>query len=532
METRGARRKSQGLPRKAPAYAKTGGKKELTTKDGHWSGAKKGGARGDSFLANAGSTLFVLAIILTTPFIAVIVYVRSIAARGSRPKARPRIRPRLKSIHDDDVRLFLTPFALFSSFFASSRRNDRWHAFVNLDGSLQAIVQAFQKKGLALIPEIWPSTSKRAWQLLGSYAAFEALLQVYLPGKRFEATTTANGNVPVYKANGVQSLVVTVVAFFICWRFELTSPKEIYDLFGEMLAGMAIFSIFFCVFLQIKGHVAPTDEDSGSCGNPIYDFWWGMELYPKLGPLNVKQFTNCRFGMMAWAILPIIFACYQYERDGYLADSVAVTTLLMSVYNFKFFLWETGYFNSMDIQHDRAGYYICWGCLVWVPAVYASPALYVASVTPPVSLGATRSLAITFLGLLSIWVNYDSDLQRQLFRASKGKKKVWGKKPLMIEAEYKVLKNDEWVTKKSLLLASGWWGVARHFHYLPEITASFFWTAPALFDKLPPYLYVVFLTILLIDRSMRDDLRCSLKYGKHWKKYCELVPYKIVPGIF
>lgn len=104
METRGARRKSQGLPRKAPAYAKTGGKKELTTKDGHWSGAKKGGARGDSFLANAGSTLFVLAIILTTPFIAVIVYVRSIAARGSRPKARPRIRPRLESIHDDDVR--------------------------------------------------------------------------------------------------------------------------------------------------------------------------------------------------------------------------------------------------------------------------------------------------------------------------------------------------------------------------------------------------------------------------------------------
>jgi len=41
----------------------------------------------------------------------------------------------------------------------------------------------------------------------------------------------------------------------------------------------------------------------------------------------------------------------------------------MCIYNFKFFLWETGYFNSMDIQHDRAGYYICWGCLVWVPAV-------------------------------------------------------------------------------------------------------------------------------------------------------------------
>ena len=61
-----------------------------------------------------------------------------------------------------------------------------------------------------------------------------------------------------------------------------------------------------------------------------------------------------RFGMMAWALLPIIFACHQWARDGFLADSVAVCVALMCIYNFKFFLWETGYFNSMDIQHDRA----------------------------------------------------------------------------------------------------------------------------------------------------------------------------------
>merc|ERR1719409_582261 len=166
------------------------------------------------------------------------------------------------------------------------------------------------------------------------------------------------------------------------------------------------------------------------------------------------------------------------------------------------------------------------------PAVYASPALYIASVKPAVTLGAPVSAMFLILGLLSIWINYDSDRQRQTFRSTNGKALVWGKKPVIVHAEYQVLKNDRWVTKKSILLASGWWRIARHFHYLPEITASFFWTAPALFAKLPPYLYVVFLTVLLIDRAMRDDQRCSLKYGKHWKKYCELVPYKIVPGVF
>ncbi|KAF5807426.1 putative 7-dehydrocholesterol reductase [Helianthus annuus] len=39
----------------------------------------------------------------------------------------------------------------------------------------------------------------------------------------------------------------------------------------------------------------------------------------------------------------------------------------------------------MDIAHDRAGFYICWGCLVWVPSIYTSPGMYL--VNHPVSLG-------------------------------------------------------------------------------------------------------------------------------------------------
>ena len=89
--------------------------------------------------------------------------------RGTATK--PNVFPFLNRLtRDPAVSRF--PFA-----FAHVRR---WHTFVNLDGSLSAIADAFGKKGLALIPEIWPSTSPRAWQLLGAYALFEALLQVYL----------------------------------------------------------------------------------------------------------------------------------------------------------------------------------------------------------------------------------------------------------------------------------------------------------------------------------------------------------------
>ena len=114
--------------------------------------------------------------------------------------------------------------------------------------------------------------------------------------------------------------------------------------------------------------MAPSSTDSGSCGSWLYDFYWGMELYPLLGPLDIKVFTNCRFGMMAWPYLLLCFAAKQYETYGYVADSMVASLVVFMAYLVKFYMWETGYWGSMDIQHDRAGYYICWGCLVRPPA--------------------------------------------------------------------------------------------------------------------------------------------------------------------
>ena len=178
----------------------------------------------------------------------------------------------------------------------------------------------------------------------------------------------------------------------------------------------------------------------------------------------------------------------------------------------------------MDIQHDRAGYYICWGCMVWVPCIYTAPTMWL--VEHPVNLGLPLAALITFLGVLCVWINYDADRQRQNFRKTNGREKVWGRAPTIVHATYKA---ENGKPKESILLASGWWGLARHFHYVPEISASFFWSAPALFTHLQPYFYVVYLIVLLTDRSVRDDARCRSKYGKYWEEYCSLVPDKIVP---
>lgn len=51
-----------------------------------------------------------------------------------------------------------------------------------------------------------------------------------------------------------------------------------------------------------------------------------------------------------------MFCASQYEEYGRVSDSMLVNTVLMLVYVTKFFWWEAGYWNTMDIAHDRGLY--------------------------------------------------------------------------------------------------------------------------------------------------------------------------------
>lgn len=403
-----------------------------------------------------------------------------------------------------------------------------WYTNVHADGSILKTFNHLRENGLQGLIDIWPKPTAIAGKLIICYAIFEAALQLLLPGKTVEGPISPTGHRPVYKANGMAAYAVTLITYISLWWFGIFNPAIVYDHLGEIFSTLIFGSLVFCVLLYIKGHVAPSSTDSGSSGNIIVDFYWGMELYPRIGKhFDIKVFTNCRFGMMSWAVLAVTYCIKQHEEYGRVSDSMLVNTILMLVYVTKFFWWEAGYWNTMDIAHDRAGFYICWGCLVWVPSIYTSPGMYL--VKQPVNLGLQLSLYILVAGLLCIYINYDCDRQRQEFRRTNGKCTVWGKTPSKIVAAYTTTSGEK---KTSLLLTSGWWGLARHFHYVPEILAAFFWSVPALFNHFIPYFYVIFLIILLLDRAKRDDDRCKAKYGKYWKLYCEKVPYRVIPGIY
>lgn len=70
---------------------------------------------------------------------------------------------------------------------------------VHADGSISQTWDYLKQHGLQGFIDIWPRPTATAWKIIGCYAAFEAALQLLLPGKRVEGPVSPAGNRPVYK---------------------------------------------------------------------------------------------------------------------------------------------------------------------------------------------------------------------------------------------------------------------------------------------------------------------------------------------
>jgi len=315
--------------------------------------------------------------------------------------------------------------------------------------------------------------------------------------------------------------------------------------FQGMVLLLNAFGLLFCLFLYFKGKHAPSGPDNGTSGKGvIFDYYWGMELYPRIFGVDVKRFVNCRFSMTFWMLAGIGYLAADLQQNGNegnwesIKPGLFFTALSQFIYLVKFFKWEIGYMRSIDIIVDRAGFYETWGCLVWVPSVYT---LHTRSIVNAAPQHTWYSAGLIFLvGTVGgVLLNFWADSQRQWFREADGNITIWGQKAKAVRCKY-VVRNSatgKLEERESLLLASGFWGAARHFQYLFELMAAWSWCLLSTNfsdtgNGVLPLFYATFLTILLIHRADRDELKCIKKYGDGYRRYMDLVPYKIIPGIY
>lgn len=377
-------------------------------------------------------------------------------------------------------------------------------------------------------PSMIPPPTWTAFGLMVAWSFFQGLLMKCLPGPIYHAPVTPAGEVPEFHDNGKLSWLITHALWLILGPLTGIIPFEkLFDHFGSLIVTNNLFGVPFTLFLYWKGKTYPSSRDAKWMNSFLFDIFHGVELHPRLFGLSLKQLLNCRISMMGWSIIFLSFAQAQYVKFGELSSGMFVSTALLVLYLAKFFWWETGYFTSIDVAHDRCGYYIVWGLLTWVPVTYCAPAYGL--VENPAHWPISISVLAMFVGLVSLWINWDADHQRQYVREKKGKCLVWGQAPKLIVAKYTP---TDGVERSSLLLYSGYWGISRHFHYVPELVLALMISLPAGLQNLLPMIYFIFLFCLLVDRASRDDDKCRKKYGPYWVEYCKHVPYKIVPFLY
>jgi delta24(24(1))-sterol reductase len=85
-------------------------------------------------------------------------------------------------------------------------------------------------------------------------------------------------------------------------------------------------------------------------------------------------------------------------------------------------------------------------------------------------------------------------------------------------------------TPKGRLLVDGWYAFARKLQYTGDILMALSWGIACGFSSPLPYFYCFFFTSMIIHRQTRDEVRCSSKYGEHWKIYTQKVPNVFLPS--
>ncbi|XP_023330159.1 7-dehydrocholesterol reductase [Eurytemora carolleeae] len=372
-----------------------------------------------------------------------------------------------------------------------------------------------------------------SWTVVSIFM-FWAFLSLKIPSKEFLGPTTPAGYTPrdfcpphhtyIIGTSVVTSCDPPCTEYRVFVHPDL--PLDIFSNFGDIVASLNLFSLIFCAYLLVKGRLFP-EVNEGATDKPLpYQFYAGIELHPRLFGVDIKQWTNCRVGMLGWALLVLNFSIASSQLNSFKLAPFS-NSVLINLYLLKFFYWETGYFNTLDITLDRAGYYLCWGCLTWVQVFYTFSAYYL--VAQPSKVSDSGAFAIFLFGLISLILNYWADYQKEIFKARDGECTIWGRKAKFVPVQYIAHDGKK---RKSKLLISGFWGVSRHLNYVWELLLALSWSLPGLGSGPWTFMYFIFLVVLLVHRTFRDEEKCSSKYGKGWTEYCKLVQYRLIPYIF
>ncbi|XP_064143884.1 delta(14)-sterol reductase TM7SF2 isoform X2 [Loxodonta africana] len=391
------------------------------------------------------------------------------------------------------------------------------------------------------LEELW---SPRALLLWFAWLGLQAALYLLPAHKVAEGQELKDKSRLQYPINGFQALVLTALLLGLGVLAGLPL-----DALPEMLLPLAfaatLIAFIFSLLLYLKSQVAPAsalapggnsgergpsgvrmEADGGtrlhfhplySPGNPIYDFFMGRELNPRIHFLDFKYFCELRPGLIGWVLINLALLMQEAELRGSPSLAMWLVNGFQLLYVGDALWYEEAVLTTMDITHDGFGFMLVFGDLAWVPFTYSLQAQFL--LHHPQALGLPMASAICLINAVGYYIFRGANSQKNTFRKNPSDPRV---------ADLKTIST---ATGRQLLV-SGWWGMVRHPNYLGDLIMALAWSLPCGASHLLPYFYLLYFTALLVHREARDERQCLQKYGLAWREYCQCVPYRIVPYIY
>ncbi|KAJ7971491.1 delta(14)-sterol reductase [Quillaja saponaria] len=351
--------------------------------------------------------------------------------------------------------------------------------------------------------------------LLAGFFIYLAIAGSIVPGKAIRGVTLADGTRIHYRCNGLVSLLLLVALLGISSKMGFVSPTVISDRGLELLSTTFTFSVLVTLVLYIAGsksHSNSSSQKAHVSGNLIHDWWFGIQLNPHFMGIDLKFFF-VRAGMMGWLLINLSVLAKSIQ-DATLSQSMILYQLFCALYILDYFVYEEYMTSTWDIIAERLGFMLVFGDLVWIPFTFSIQGWWL--LWNKVDLTTAAIIANCFVFLIGYLVFRGANKQKHVFKKNP-KALIWGRPPKVIGGK---------------LLASGYWGVARHCNYLGDLLLALSFSLPCGISSPVPYFYPIYLLILLIWREKRDEARCAEKYKEIWADYCKLVPWRILPYVY
>lgn len=393
--------------------------------------------------------------------------------------------------------------------------------------------QSWQEFGLHLCNLVYTGAfpHAKAWAMYWGFFTFELACYCLMPGVwgKGKPLRHEGGRQLDYYCSGMTSFYLTIAIAIGLHVSGLMPLYTIIDEFGPIMS-VAIISGFMLSFIfYFSAHWRGVQHRI--TGNPIYDFFMGVELNPRLfGILDFKMFFEVRVPWYTLFLLTLATAARQWETYGYVSGELGVLLMAHFLYANACAKGEELIITTWDMYYEKLGFMLTFWNLAGVPMTYCHCTLYMANHHPSEYAWSKPTLVLFYTSYIFVyWVWDSANSQKNRFRAMERGKMVM--RTTFPQVPYQTLYNPRTIETEvgDKILVDGWYGKARKLHYTCDVYFSNVWGLICGFNSPFPWFYAFFFTCMIIHRARRDIEKCRKKYGAAWTQYEKEVPYLFIP---